>query len=135
MQDRLLPRFWSVKEKQYIYPDCYMQTAFNRSLKENEFGLLYRLFSNTISFIPELPTGLKDKNGNLIYEGDIVEIECRNDDIKKAVVEWIDTSGCWYISIKDCYGDGYMFYELSNNELKIIGNVHTNPELLEKNDD
>lgn len=73
MNDMIFPRFWSVKEKHYIYPNTYMQSAFNRSTAEGEFGLLYKLFVNSVDYIPELPTGFTVENGSYIYEGDIVK--------------------------------------------------------------
>ena len=69
-------------------------------------------------------TGLKDKNGKEIYEGDVVRKHLQAIDEKK-----------WCIALEvdvhfDCYcdctsSDKHLSYE-------IIGNIYENPELLEE---
>ena len=66
-------------------------------------------------------TGLLDKNGREIYEGDIVTV-----DGVLYFVEWRG-AGDWFID-PEC-DDAFMFTP-SIYELEIIGNIHENPELL-----
>jgi uncharacterized phage protein (TIGR01671 family) len=68
-------------------------------------------------------TGLKDKNGKEIYEGDILETS--DDSICYVVFE--DTG----FAVKS-HGSEAIDWEFSNfySECEIIGNIHQNPELL-----
>ena len=75
-------------------------------------------------------TGLKDKNGHLIYEGDIMQVEFKNE-THIAVVEYDkeDTGfGCKFNPKSD------ILYSLSPMESRglIMGNIYKNPELLKK---
>lgn len=72
-------------------------------------------------------TGLKDKNGKLIWENDIVETQ-----YGKAVVVW-DKSG-WRIKwIDDLIWRKDLHYWVNDNSwrIEVIGNKFDNPELLE----
>lgn len=75
-------------------------------------------------------TGLKDKNGKLIFEGDIVHYVKRTNfglggDRYAKVFWWENIQG---FAIETNYGD---YYGLTDFELEVIGNIHENPELLE----
>lgn len=78
----------------------------------------------------ELYTKLKDKNGNEIYVGDIVSEH--NGDIIGEIVQ--NPSGEYRIAWLGIYGgDSSLYYHRSLCD--VIGNIHENPELLEKNKD
>lgn len=69
-------------------------------------------------------TGVKDKNGKLIFEGDI---------IKASIKSYLEVAPIrWYHAMWS-FGDGEMSYPLAdfmNIEIEIIGNIHDNPEML-----
>ena len=84
-------------------------------------------------------TGLTDKNGKKIFEGDIVLVPYI-DPIFKCT--WNDTSPCERAIVKYCNGMFYVEYIESGDKftlsamdgyMKIIGNIYDNPELLEGN--
>ena len=129
-------RAWDKKTKEYFHiselwnsgtnPEC-----FNFDGWTDNFGNNGRLKDIVI----EQFTGLQDVNGKEIYEGDIVQpiISYTKRNIGKPfeVKKGNYVYGKWIakdVSIKEFGVDGYYF----SNEIKIIGNVHANPELLEE---
>ena len=91
--------------------------------------------TSMIEVIPETVgqyTGLTDKNGKKIFEGDILEITSSYYGRKEKhlyQIKWHDSTASWCAF-------GLEFIQrvpLCNNEqpyYKIIGNIHDNPELL-----
>jgi uncharacterized phage protein (TIGR01671 family) len=71
-------------------------------------------------------TGINDKNGREIYEGDIVTGLFNHTDIIGHIVYSSDAT--FFIKRKGLYGIG-----LNNAEdwLEVVGNIYDNPELLE----
>lgn len=74
-------------------------------------------------------TGLKDKNGNEIYEGNILRWFCGDEEIVLGPVRWRNEISCWGTEIvlntiepEDLWVDGIGY--------EIKGNIHQNPELL-----
>ena len=72
-------------------------------------------------------TGLKDKNGKMIWENDIVQY--RDCTVENYVIAWESNKACFEYQQ---YGCSMMnFDELSGMEAEVIGNIFDNPELLE----
>lgn len=72
-------------------------------------------------------TGLKDKNGKEIYEGDVVFRKSNDETLEVSMVK-----GCWALENKTfLYFTINMNIEDSRiNSCEVIGNIFENPELL-----
>ena len=86
--------------------------------------------------IIEQCTGLKDKNGKLIYEGDIVRIfyDHFNGTFteKEVVGPVVWECGTWVVNNSLLnHAPEYDETHLESAAVEVIGNIHENPELLE----
>lgn len=122
-------RAWDNETKTFIYSDrliCYKRKNYHRFSAGGSHD-------DYIDYAPdelliEQYTGLRDKNGKEIYEGDILI--------------YVDYPG-YYFTVKFDYGaffgdginDDMVFCDTDGEEIKIIGNIHENPELLEPKND
>lgn len=69
-------------------------------------------------------TGLKDRNGKEIYEGDIVSIIT---DCAAFLYKIVFDKGCFCMADKE----GDIWDVITEEGIEVIGNIHDNPELLE----
>lgn len=80
-------------------------------------------------------TGLKDKNGTKIFEGDIVRVS-RGKDIETGEIQY-NKYGVWVIVYDKFYCNTFPYIFTSSDSnvwIKVIGNIHDNPELLNAED-
>ena len=75
-------------------------------------------------------TGITDKNGKKIFEGDILSFSDR-----LVYVHWHDYRGCWDCSyIRAVNGKATLYGDRGPNKWRynaeVVGNIHDNPELL-----
>ena len=97
-------RAWHEEDKQMIYP------LQNNTLTTKD--LIDRFPNYIMQF-----TGLYDKNGVEIYEGDIVSMHSK-------ILHIDDIRNIKYWEEK--------YVNFSSSEMEVIGNVYQNPELLEE---
>ena len=73
-------------------------------------------------------TGLTDKNGNKIWENDVVEIPTENGWF---IIEWSDTEAKWQMNNES---DNFIvdFDNYWSYQVEVIGNIFDNPELIER---
>lgn len=85
-------------------------------------------------------TGLKDKNENEIYEGDIIDFSYDmfvgnfNTFVAKGII--IFEEGAFYVQCLEnenlTKDESYLIYTINIDTIEIIGNIYDNPELLKK---
>ena len=150
--DRFLTRVWDRVAQRMIYPEDYIGTIFYQNIgnipkatflamQGNELWFSYEgitvecngvnavdISSNEGPFIPLQCTGLKDKNGKLIYEGDILIFD-NGDKFFINCEKYLEFYVDW-IGDPECEDQARDLYRIER--AKIIGNIYQNPELLEE---
>lgn len=122
MNDRFRFRAWDKSFNKY----CENVIVSTINEKITVYG---RLVNGRTQLIPnshvvlEQCTGLKDANGTLIYEGDIVW----TDEDGYGHIRWDNELAQFFIATEEYY----TFDNIFPSEMEVIGNIHENPELLE----
>ncbi len=122
MNDRFKFRAWDKTYKKIDYetlPGNILQSFYENDLSwEDKSG-----------FILMQCTGLKDKNGKLIFEGDILkesfELYSEPD---LFIVLFLE--GCYFIKRPAFPTNTYPYLRGKNSYLEIIGNIYEHPDLL-----
>jgi len=125
----MVPKFRGWDRKNHVMYD-FMMMCFNVNLK----NVLYR--NELTDFDVDMCTGMKDANGNMIYENDIIKYFGASESVKikttYGIVFYDSEHGCFNSRIQNeehNKGGISPLYDL------IVGNVHENPELLEAQHD
>ena len=117
---------------------CDDGTCIIANYMERGFGMEREVRPETVGEF----TGLTDKNGDEIYEDDIIHLKWEDYDDDFGVVKW-HSNGYFYVD--DCFGKfpkgdrrslGSFFESIRRDykgiEISINGNIHDNPELIRK---
>lgn len=117
-------RMWDTKQKGWVMPPNHqiassvpIVEAFDKVGKSPK---ILQLGEHTGRYVLMQFTGLHDKNGEDIFEGDIVK---HPDYINLAIV-WNNNEGQWQTS------SGAGLNVRNDGNLEVIGNIYQNPELL-----
>ena len=137
-EDRFRFRIWDTEKKELIYDaenayDYMRPCSGGKIIEADCFG---DVLANK-RYIVEQCTGLKDENGKLIYEGDIVRIfydHFNGTFTEKEVVGPVNWKcGTWIVNNSLLnHSPEYDETHLKSAAVEVIGNIHENPELLEE---
>lgn len=115
-------RSWNKEVKKFTYFEIGPSIEFTQ---ENKTGMFLEA-TNSVYLTPyEEPqqyTGLRDKNGKDVYEGDIV-----TDGVINYVVAFY--AGAWCLKLGIEGGTWYTLYPVACQR-EVVGNIYENPELL-----
>lgn len=136
MQRQIKFRVWDKSLNKYVY------TNNGYYICESEMGgykLVFNLNDNCWKgdYIIQQFTGLLDKNGKEIYEGDLLEI---NEEDKPNYFEdychvwYAEFSGSWTVSFNHFHSETCCDCSMVNRKYSVIGNIFENPDLLSKNE-
>ena len=130
-------RVWDTEENKFREMG-FMINQYGSLMQYGEFEKMKKISRDRYKILQY--TGLKDKNGKEIYEGDIIEMQhCKKCNGLKAIVKryW---DGWWYFTEEETKGRmGEMVSQyVANFDEKfeklsyciVIGNKYENPELL-----
>ena len=119
------------KDHPWVYGDYYKY--YDGSFMHVITYIDTELMQNTLCPIDEDSlgqfTGLLDKNGKEIYEGDI--LQCYHNGLKCGALETVEfKNGCFWLRHRDVSIHHWLSLIDDDTDIEIIGNIYENPELL-----
>jgi uncharacterized phage protein (TIGR01671 family) len=128
-------RVWEEIKNIMLYPDTVSFDNEGKvySVEDIRYQQLFSMFVDPYNVIAMQFTGLHDKNGKEVWEGDIFVWKEVGVEIGMGVVVYDDESASFRVKCKDYYIDtladtpGNWFPHILG---EVIGNIYENPELL-----
>jgi uncharacterized phage protein (TIGR01671 family) len=123
MNDRFRFRAWDKEEKEYYY-DAEQTHDYSNGIMSGSFGELLE----DDRYIVEQCTGIKDCNGKLIFEGDLIRFVVDGKVKNQGVVEWCnargDWAGAWQATDYSPNGTRYPILLTFTRHWEVCGNKH-----------
>lgn len=122
-------RVWDKKEQKWVSANIIVTSG---GLLCWTFGDTHELVDDRERYDVQLSTGLKDRKGKEIFEGDVVKVHAS----ETKGTNWMEVIE-WRCDPNGDIGEGNNYWTTSKSEgwcpdeLEVIGNVWENPELLE----
>ncbi|MDB2125783.1 YopX family protein [Clostridium paraputrificum] len=124
-------KIWDKTHNKWLTSNCggfLLTQEGNAIFHQNGDNPLEALIEQ-IDYEALLYTGIKDKNGEEICQGDIVSIFFGT---QLSEVKWNRKYGCWEIKVEfTIHNEGWDLLGNHNEQCVVIGNIYENPELLE----
>ena len=141
MENRIIKfRAWDGEKKEMI---AFPNYAIGFEHEENVIAFDYDKVGDYYEMELMQFTGLVDKNGRDIYEGDIIVANCapsgadkRSIKKRKCIIEWCELHHGWSLSIIDHvkgekWKTSYTEYGRNGNAFEVVGNIYENQDILE----
>lgn len=109
---------------EWVYGDLSQHKNGKKFIKCGNATQSYEVIPETIGQY----TGLTDKNGKKIFEGDIIKTNKFSEPNKQYIVKFDFQLGA-FIG-QDKYNMYFVTFDGDSDQFEIIGNIHDNPELL-----
>lgn len=130
MQDRFYLRYVYNNK---IY-DVFAVDFFNKTAQLVNLDRAETLFTKVDTDKLIQCTGLRDKNGKLMFEGDIVHKSGSKFNGEKILseIEWCETSAHFVYSDYIGIGGSHEFRTGTAGKMEVLGNIYENPELIKE---